>query len=91
MWIIKEISHLRLLVVALWYLVVGDVNKTHLCFFHSELRIKDLEDNERCLERQLVRNKKIPASIKDVGMLQLRCDTIRFLHLSTLKATITMN
>lgn len=49
---IKEKSYLRLLVVALWDLIVGDVNKAHLCFFISELCIKDLEHNERMLERK---------------------------------------
>lgn len=52
MWFIEEIFYLRLLVVALWYLVVGDVNEAHLRFFISELRIKDLKHNERMSERK---------------------------------------
>lgn len=57
-WFIEEISYLGLLVIALWNLIVGDVNKAHLCFFISELCIKDLQQNERTLEGKLV--KKLP-------------------------------
>lgn len=66
---IEEISYLGLLVVALWDLVVGDVNKAHLRFFFSELCIKDLEHNERMFVRKLVKKKiyQLPLLLKMSG------------------------